>query len=451
MPVGATTGDILVLVIEARGEDEFPDDPPSGGAWNFIGSEASSTANFSYMTRCSVYWAWYDAGINLTVPAAGEHAIVMVYAFRGVDSTVPIDATPTTGGLAAYTRTHVASTGYSTVTDGSMMVLAYTHGDGIGTIPSDWSCAALESANNGGLYEDDTASDGTVGIIYGIKTTGGAIGDFIWITVFSEHNAWVAFALRPDIGGGTNYDIIADTASYTTSGSAASLVRNLKISANNTSYSIAGTDASLVKNYFTSVETTSYTIIGQQSQLLLSTNIKADNSTYNLSAQDALLTTARSIQSDTVAYMLTGQAAELISILIYDIQADSGSFFCSASPAALVYARTLPTDTVIYTITGTDVILNYNRSIKISEGSENYTIIGSDVGVIAHRVISLDPSSYLVLATDVNLIMSATQICKPGLMLDSKIYKSISLMSGAENGFLLDSNASTVIHLKSLL
>ena len=197
MPSGATTDDILILVIEGEGEDTNADSPPTGGAWNTIGSVASATSGEVDRTRCSVYWAWYDAGLNLTVPDAGNHTIARAYAFRGVDTTTPIDATPTSGSSANATS-HTASTGYTTVTNGAMAILAYTHGDGTGTVPVSWANTALVSANDGGYTQNDSGSDGTVGLIYGIDTTAGSIGSFTWSTTASEERAWWAFALRPN-------------------------------------------------------------------------------------------------------------------------------------------------------------------------------------------------------------------------------------------------------------
>ena len=196
MPAGATTGDILILVIEGEGEDVNADSPPTGGAWNTIGSIASATDGAVDRTRCSVYWAWYDSGINRVVPDAGNHTIARIYALRGVDTTDPIDATSTSGS-ALNATSHTAATGLSSVTNGAMAVLAYTHGDGTGTVPASWANANLVSANNGGYYENNSGSDGTVGIIYGIKTTAGAIGSFTWGTTASEERAWWAMALRP--------------------------------------------------------------------------------------------------------------------------------------------------------------------------------------------------------------------------------------------------------------
>ena len=186
MPVGATTDDILILVIEGEGEDVNADSPPTGGAWNTIGSVASATDGAVDRTRCSVYWAWYDAAINRVVPDAGNHTIARIYAFRGVDLTTPIDATPTSGSNDNVTS-QTAATAYTTATDGAMAILAFTHGDDV--TPSALANVALVSANDGGFYSSTSGSDGTVGIIYGIKTTAGALGSFTWTTSASEEMA----------------------------------------------------------------------------------------------------------------------------------------------------------------------------------------------------------------------------------------------------------------------
>lgn len=206
MPAGATTDDLLILVIEGEGEDTSADSPPTGGAWNTIGSVASATDGAVDRTRCSVYWAWYDAGINRTVPDAGNHTMARVYAFRGVDATTPLDGvTPASGSSSTNATSHSAATGLTSASDGAMAILAYSHGDDALSSPGTPTNANLASVNDGGAADTSSGSDGTVGLLYGIRTTAGAIGTFAWSTSATEERAWWAFVLRPDSGGPTEY------------------------------------------------------------------------------------------------------------------------------------------------------------------------------------------------------------------------------------------------------
>ena len=198
MPAGATTDDLLILVIEGEGEDVNADGVPTG--WTSIGSVASATDGAVDRTRCTVAWAWYDAGISRVVPDAGNHTIAQIFAFRGVDTTTPFDVASTTGTNATNATSHTAATGMTTSTDGAMVVLAYTHGDGTLTNPSAWANANLASATGTTAFMNDSGSDGTVGIIYGIDTTAGAVGSFTWSTATTEERSWRAMALRPASG-----------------------------------------------------------------------------------------------------------------------------------------------------------------------------------------------------------------------------------------------------------
>lgn len=171
MPAGATTGDLLILVIEGEGEDANADDPPSGGAWTLIGTSASSEDSAADRTRCTAYWAWYDAGINLTVPDAGDHTIAQVYAFRGVDGTTPLDGvTPSTGSSATNTIPQFASINLIPTTDGAMVLLAFTHGDD-GTTITSVTNATLSSVASAGSFANGSGTDGTVGLLYGTYTS----------------------------------------------------------------------------------------------------------------------------------------------------------------------------------------------------------------------------------------------------------------------------------------
>jgi len=198
LPAEVADGDLLILGIEGEGEDTSADSPPTGGAWNTIGSVASATDGAVDRTRCSVYWAWYTEGINLTVPDAGNHTIAQVWVFRGVDETTPLDGvTPSSGSSSSNSTSHSAVTGISSATNNAMAVLIYSHGDGSGTNPTGFTNASLASANDGTYISNDSGSDGTVGCIYGIKTTAGSLGTYSWSTSSTEENAWWAFALRP--------------------------------------------------------------------------------------------------------------------------------------------------------------------------------------------------------------------------------------------------------------
>lgn len=208
MPAGATTGDFLLLVIEGEGEDSNEDPIPSG--WTLIGSRGSQFGGFADHTRITVAWAWYSAGISRSVPDAGDHTIARIYAFRGVDDITPLDNTPTTGSSGLNSTSQSANSGFASLTDEAMIILAYVHGDDV-TAPGTFVNADLDGLSDGGSYSNTAGSDGTVGIIYGVKATAGSAGTFSWTTSASEETAWFVIGLRPKP---TNFSptLVLDTA-----------------------------------------------------------------------------------------------------------------------------------------------------------------------------------------------------------------------------------------------
>ena len=195
MPTGATTGDLLIIVIEGEGEDATADAVPTGGAWTNLGSVASATDGAVDRTRCTVGWAWYDAAINRVVPDAGDHTIAQIYAFRGVDQTTPIGAT-TSGSSATNATSHTAATGLTTTVANSVVLLGLGHGDDV-TISAEAN-TSLTGVALGGQFRSTAGSDGTVGLIYGTRAAVGSAGSFTWTANASEERAWFAVELRPE-------------------------------------------------------------------------------------------------------------------------------------------------------------------------------------------------------------------------------------------------------------
>lgn len=194
MPAGATTDDLLLIVIEGEGEDASDDAVPTGGDWTLIESVASDTTGLVADTRCTVGWAWYDAGINLTVPDAGNHTLARVFAFRGVDSTDPIGAF-TSGSESVNTSSHSVASGLTTEADNSLVAFAFTHGDDSLSV-SGGANATLTDFASAGTVETSENSDGTIGLFYGTKATAGGAGTFSWTVAENEKLAWVAVELK---------------------------------------------------------------------------------------------------------------------------------------------------------------------------------------------------------------------------------------------------------------
>lgn len=193
-PIGIMTDDFLVLVVEGEGEDASDDSVPTGGAWTLVDSIASATAGGVDDTRVTVGWARYVSGLNVTVPDAGDHTIANIYVFRGVEATANVEAF-TAGATVGPNTSHTVVTGLTTLTDGAMVVLGLAVGDDV-TVTS-VANASLTGVGEGGEFATVDGSDGTVNVLYGIKTTAGGAGSFTFTTSTSESIAWVALSLKP--------------------------------------------------------------------------------------------------------------------------------------------------------------------------------------------------------------------------------------------------------------
>ena len=194
MPAGATTGDLILLHIEGEGEDANADGSPTGGAWTLVGTVASATDGLTDRTRHTIYWAWYDAGLNRTVPDAGNHTLAVLTAWRGVDSTTPFDVASVSSS-SATNNTSVSITGLTTVTDGAMIVASSSAGDD--TTYTSWANASLASITEAVDITTTSGSDGSIHVAYGIKTSFGAVSATTATSSASEEEANWCMALRP--------------------------------------------------------------------------------------------------------------------------------------------------------------------------------------------------------------------------------------------------------------
>jgi len=120
IPASMQAGDFMVLVVETEGASVSV----SAGWTQVTGSPLNrGTANSAGGVRLAVYtraWVSGDAAPTVTTTGAG-HAVSMIFGFRGVDTTTPLDGvTPTTTSAAANAT--LTMPGITTATDDAVVV-----------------------------------------------------------------------------------------------------------------------------------------------------------------------------------------------------------------------------------------------------------------------------------------------------------------------------------------
>lgn len=189
-PSATAVNDLMIMVLQG-GSGVDPVLPPG---WTKIsgGNTAGRTVTVGYKVATSAGAASVD-----NVPDSGDHTLVSITSWRGVNLSNPIDAQ---SAVTEYASTTKRVPGLTTVTNGAMVLAINTllH-DSITAIYSGWTNTSLASITE---CVDIGTTDGTgghIGIAYGIATYAGSVNATnVSITVNSAQLA-ISIALRPHI------------------------------------------------------------------------------------------------------------------------------------------------------------------------------------------------------------------------------------------------------------
>lgn len=124
--------------------------------------------------------------------------------------------------------------------------------------------------------------------------------------------------------GGTSYNIIAATGSFTETGSDAVLSHGTNISPEFGSFTITGQDAGLSHSVTLNSETGTFVLTGQDAVLSTQYVVITETGGFLLTGQDAALTFSQIMSAETGAYTLTGNDAALP--IDYKINPETGTF-----------------------------------------------------------------------------------------------------------------------------
>lgn len=227
--------------------------------------------------------------------------------------------------------------------------------------------------NNPSLTQPDLSGNGNNGTV-----TGAAQANHVPIGAPFRGDAWV-----PYIVSATQYELIANSGSYTVSGANAGLDASRLLTANAGSYNLLGTNADLDASRLLTANSGAYTYNGTNADLDASRLLTANAGSYTLSGTDADLEKLFVLNANAGAYTYAGTNADLDASRL--LTANSGSYTYTGTSADLDRQYLLTSNSGTYTYTGTNSTLIKSSSLSASSGS--YIISGTDVELTASGII----------------------------------------------------------------
>lgn len=401
MDAASTTGNTLIF---AWGTSSTSDcTGPSGGGVTTWVKDAESTARRS----CSIWSGVVDTTPSavITVSAmAGTNTAADVSEWSGLDSGGTL-----VQGFSIKNAQGTAASGANcshTPTSSSDVVLIYVNGQqsNSATGPSaGWTALTAAGGIGPSAYQIVTAASGA----YSNK-----------FSIANNYVVWDAAIVAYNVasGGGGSYTLTADAGTYTTTGTAATLRADRKLSAASGTYTTTGTDATLrVARKITAASGT-YTTTGTDATLRVGRKLVAASGTYTTTGTDATLRVARRLVADSGTYATTGTDATLTYSGAGGLTliADSGTYTTTGTDATLRVRRRMTAASGTYTTTGTDATLRAARRLTAASGS--YTTTGTAATLRCGRVVGASSGTYATTGT------AASLRCGRRLVADSGTY-----------------------------
>lgn len=290
LPTGLAEDDVVYILHQASTGSVGS----SYSGWTEIGTGHARTRVWRKVMGASP-----DSSLALTVSgvAAGstESNSAVCFAFRGVSTTVPEDATSTN---ASSTSTNPDPASATPETDGAWcLVLAGSNVlDAAITAPSGYSNHTTTTSND----SNDT-------------TTAGATKSGLTALVAEDPPSWTnwdsgdwrttTIILRPNV---TDYTIDADAGSYVVTGADATLAGPRFLSTDAGSYTITGATADLLRSYTFEASSGSYEVTGSAATFTFVPVLR--------SIATLTITTSQTVTIQTATPILTVQRNQNISI-----------------------------------------------------------------------------------------------------------------------------------------
>lgn len=335
---------------------------------------------------------------------------------------------PTTTGNKAYTDPGFTSDFGINILSGctSVDTLQQTGQDGFGVYAfdatNDYSNSissqdGQSTTNTGSITSSGKIKDlnsGTTILHEGTFTSFDATGwTFNFTTAPGTARKWIGLAIGPNASGG-GFTLVADSGSYTLSGTLVDLKADRNVVADSGGYSLTGTDIGLAVGYKTLAESGTYNLTGTAINLKADRMMQALSGSYSLTGTDVGLAKGYRAATDTGSYLINGTATGLV--VDRNILAESGSFILTGTAQDLIAAKKILTQSGSYSLTGTDVNLIYTPTsgAVIVVDSGTFSLTGTDIGFVKASKLPVDPGAYLLSGTDVNLAVGRKLATDPG-------------------------------------
>lgn len=369
LPSGLAENDVVIAAVCSDGA--FASGGSSGGISD--GADAGTWTQLyisgNNLPGVEVYYkvmgATPDTVIDVNNAPSRDTAFVS-QAFRGVDTTTPIDNSTST---ATNTSGDPDPPSHTTVTANAWRII-------MGFLDDDdeASNASAPSGYTNFVAEDSGNSSSTVGctLMMASKDAGAAGSEDPGAFSSSGSDNWASlhFALRP--ASGSTYTLTADAGSYALTGTAANLEYGRALDAAAGSFTLSGTDASLEYGYSLTAEAGSFALSGQDAALEFGYALDAEAGSYALTGQDATLTYTPvggyTLVAEAGSYSVSGTDATLN--LGISLTAEAGSFTISGQDASLEFGYLLDAEPGSFAFTGSDGTLVYSAEVVEEETAE---------------------------------------------------------------------------------
>lgn len=177
--------------------------------------------------------------------------------------------------------------------------------------------------------------------------------------------------------GGASYTLVADSGTFTLTGTAADLDADRKLVAASGSFVLTGTDADLDADRKLVAGNGAFTLTGTDVSLLSGLRLTAESGTFTLTGTAADLDADRRLAAASGAFTLTGTSAGLAKG--FRLAAASGTFTLTGTAAGVEVDRKLVAGGGAFTLTGTDVTLTYEAGATLTAESAAYVLTGTAV------------------------------------------------------------------------
>jgi hypothetical protein len=436
-------------------------DTNNGSIFNISEKAVSSTSDVL---------TWTDTG---SFDGAGH--VYIIKAAPPLFTVQPTDQTVATGGTVVFSATVSDASSYQweTIAPSGSGGWGNVSGGSGGTTDSYTTPTLTRGSDNGRQYRlkatnsiGDTYSNVVEARVTQIPTSYSGIG-----LVIGASDSFIGEAMiggDVSVGGVTDYDINAETGTYSLSGVNATfdtainaapdsytltgIATNFDIAINAAlaTYSVTGLDAAIVGDLLIDAQPTSYTLTGISATFDI--GINAATGSYAVTGSDASLAGDYVINSETGTYALTGVNATsdiglnantgaynvtgIDAVIVGDLllSVDAGSYSVTGFDASLLTDYSLNAESATYIINGFEANFDALGNYELNAELGTYTVTGSsanfDIGLEANL------GGYSLTGFDVSLLADYAINAETGAI----------VYTGANTGFDISISADTVVY-----